>query len=264
MNFLLQPWQVAFVLVATWVNHRQQQIIAFQNDEIETLLEKMGKKRLLLSDEQKRRLAVKGKAIGRKALREVTTIVTPDTILRWHRELVAQKWDYSKRREKKPGRPRVRQEIVDLVLRFSKEVSAQQHGFPCDGDSTACSYRGRAEFGLYVPAGARVDLERYLTHERDNKPGPLFQTKTGGRYLRRYIHRFLTRVAAQTNSKLASTEHIHLHAHKLRHTSVKRVYDKKGPVEAKAHGGHRSFEQLERYATPSREEKEAAADELFP
>ena len=49
------------------------------------------------------------------------TIVTPDTILRWHRELVAQKWDYSECRKKKPGRPRVRQEIVDLVLRLAKE-----------------------------------------------------------------------------------------------------------------------------------------------
>ncbi len=52
---------------------------------------------------------------------EVTTIVTPDTILRWHRQLVAQKWDYSERRKKKPGRPRVRQVIVDLVLQFAKE-----------------------------------------------------------------------------------------------------------------------------------------------
>ena len=121
MNFILQPWQVAFVMVSAWVNHRQQENIAFQNDQIEALLETQGKKRVLLTDDQRRRLAVKGKAIGRKALREVTTIVTPDTILRWHRELVARKWDYSERRKEKPGRPRVRQVIVDLVLRFAKE-----------------------------------------------------------------------------------------------------------------------------------------------
>ena len=51
---------------------------------------------------------------------ELTTIVTPDTILRWHRTLVAQKWDYSERR-KSPGRPRVKKEIVELVLRFARE-----------------------------------------------------------------------------------------------------------------------------------------------
>ena len=66
-------------------------------------------------------MAVKGKVLGRKALTELTTFVTPDTILRWHRELVAKKWDYSDRRKRKSGRPRVRQVIVDLVLRLAKE-----------------------------------------------------------------------------------------------------------------------------------------------
>ena len=118
MSFILQPWQVVFVAMSGWVNQRQQQIIEFQNAEIEALL----KKRVLLTEDQRRLLAVKGKALGRKALLELTTIVTPDTILRWHRELVAKKWDYSDRRKKKkPGRPRVRQVIVDLVLRLAKE-----------------------------------------------------------------------------------------------------------------------------------------------
>ena len=64
-------------------------------------------------------MAVKGKSLGRKALMELTTVVTPDTILRWHRQLVAQKWDTSDKR--KPGRPRVRQVIVDLFVKFAKE-----------------------------------------------------------------------------------------------------------------------------------------------
>ncbi len=45
---------------------------------------------------------------------------TPDTILRWHRELVAKKWDHSEKR-KTVGRPRIRQVIVDLILRFATE-----------------------------------------------------------------------------------------------------------------------------------------------
>ena len=120
MSFVLQPWQVVFVALSAWVNRRQQQIIEFQNAEIEALLKKLGKKRVLLTDDQRRLLAVQGKVLGRKALIELTTIVTPDTILRWHRDLVAKKWDYSDRRRKKPGRPRVRQVIVDLVLRLAK------------------------------------------------------------------------------------------------------------------------------------------------
>ena len=121
MSFILQPWHLVFVALSGWVNQRQQQIIEFQNAEIEALLKKLGKKRVLLTDDQRRILAVKGKALGRKALMELTTIVTPDSILRWHRELVAKKWDYSDLRKNKPGRPRVRQFIVDLVLRLATE-----------------------------------------------------------------------------------------------------------------------------------------------
>jgi transposase InsO family protein len=84
------------------------------------LKEKLGRKRILLNDDQRRRLAVKGKILGRKALQEIGTMVTPDTILRWHRLLVAMKWDYSKRR-KKVGRPSVSQDVVDLVLRMARE-----------------------------------------------------------------------------------------------------------------------------------------------
>ena len=72
-----------------------------------------------LTDAQPRRLAIKGKAIGRKRLGEVASIVTPDTILRWYRELVAQKYDGSGTR--RPGRPRTAQEIVDLVVRMAEE-----------------------------------------------------------------------------------------------------------------------------------------------
>ena len=120
MNFVLQPWQLLFVVFCGWVNQRQTEIIAFQNDQIMTLLKVVGRKRILLTDDQRRLLAVKGKAIGRKALLELTTIVTPDTILRWHRELVAQKWDHSSQC-KAVGRPRIRQVIVDLILQFAQQ-----------------------------------------------------------------------------------------------------------------------------------------------
>jgi hypothetical protein len=43
-------------------------------------------------------LARKAKAVGRKALLELDTIVSPDTLLRWHRRLVAQKWHFAERR----------------------------------------------------------------------------------------------------------------------------------------------------------------------
>jgi putative transposase len=120
LNFILQPWQLLFAALCGWVNQRQQQIIAFQSSQIDALLQKLGKKRVLLTDEQRRLLAVQGHALGRKALLELTTIVSPDTILRWHRELVAQKWDHSDKR-KSVGRPRIRQVVVDQILRFARD-----------------------------------------------------------------------------------------------------------------------------------------------
>lgn len=122
MSFLLQPWHIMLACLCGLLNQRQQQIMEFQNAQIEALLRKLGKKRLLLDDDQRRILAVKTHVIGRKALMELTTIVTPDTILRWHRELVAKKFDSSNNR--KPGRPRIRQEVVDAIVRFAKENSS--------------------------------------------------------------------------------------------------------------------------------------------
>ena len=121
MPFLFQPWHILLAALCGMVNERQQQIIQFQNAQIETLLKKLGKKRLLFDDEQRRLLAVKAHAIGRKTLLELTTIVTPDTILRWHRKLVAKKFDSSNKRQ--PGRPRIRQEIVDAIVRFATRES---------------------------------------------------------------------------------------------------------------------------------------------
>jgi len=120
MSFILQPWQVLLVILSAWVHREQQKIIEFYQVELEAMMKAPGKKRLLLTDDQRRLLAVKGRFLGRKALMGLTTIVTPDTILRWHRTLVAQKWNYSERR-KSAGRPRVGQEIVDLVVRFARE-----------------------------------------------------------------------------------------------------------------------------------------------
>ena len=72
-----------------------------------------------MTDSQQRRLAVKGKALGLKALSEVTGVVTPATILRWYRKLIAEKYDGSEHRG--PGRDRVAQEMAALVLKMATE-----------------------------------------------------------------------------------------------------------------------------------------------
>ncbi len=65
MSFILQPWQLLFAILSGWIHRRQQQIIEFQNSQIISLMQNQGKKRILLTDDQRRLLAVKGKALGR-------------------------------------------------------------------------------------------------------------------------------------------------------------------------------------------------------
>ena len=83
------------------MNRHQDDVIAYLKEENRVLKELQGSKRILLNDDQRRRLAVKGKALGRKLLGEVGSLVTPDTILGWYRKLIAKKYDGSQRRS--PG-----------------------------------------------------------------------------------------------------------------------------------------------------------------
>jgi hypothetical protein len=119
-KFVLQPWHLLLTSLAGWMNQQQHEVIDYLRTENQNLKEKLGTQRILLDDER-RRLAIKGKLLGRQLLEAVGTLFTPDTILRWHRQLVADKWDYSQRRTAKPGRPPVATVIRDLVLRLAAE-----------------------------------------------------------------------------------------------------------------------------------------------
>ena len=116
---IIQPWQLLLVTLAGWINRQQQDVIVYIQEENRILKSKLKGKRIRFSDDERRRLAVKGKVLGRRVLREVASIVTPDTILAWHRKLIAQKWDYSERRGS--GRPRVAEKITELTVRMARE-----------------------------------------------------------------------------------------------------------------------------------------------
>ena len=77
------------------------------------------KGRLKLSDAERRALGEIGHRLGRKALAEVATVARPDTILGWHRKLVARKFDGSVRRG--PGMPRIKREVEQLIIRMARE-----------------------------------------------------------------------------------------------------------------------------------------------
>lgn len=77
--------------------------------------------RIQLTDAERQALAEIGKKLGKQALEEIATIVKPDTILAWHRQLVAQKFDGSEQRKRAVGRPRVDKEMEDLIVQMAEE-----------------------------------------------------------------------------------------------------------------------------------------------
>src|SRR5450432_1644301 len=111
------PLQFLAAWIATWLGEHQARMIEYQRAENAALLERLGKHRLRLTDGERRRLAKLGKALGRKALQQVATIAAPDTILRWYRELVAAKYDGSKKRG--PGRPTKAAGLERLLLEMA-------------------------------------------------------------------------------------------------------------------------------------------------
>jgi putative transposase len=115
----LQSWQLLLVATAGWMNRNQQDVIAYIQEENRILKHNLKGKRIRFTDDERRRLAWKGRALGRRVLRDVASIVTPDTILRWHRKLIAMKYDGSAKRG--PGRPRVAEEVSELTVRMARE-----------------------------------------------------------------------------------------------------------------------------------------------
>ena len=118
MSSAIQPFHLLVITVAGWLNRQQQVVIDYLIEENRVLKEQVEGQRLRFTDEQRMRLAVKAKGLGRRLLDELETLVTPDTLLAWHRKLIAQKWTYAK---KGSGRPRVGQEITDLILRMARD-----------------------------------------------------------------------------------------------------------------------------------------------
>jgi putative transposase len=103
---------------AGWWSDQRQAAVAYLVEENRILHAQLRGRRVRLIDEDRRRLARAGQRVGRRLLRQVATIVTPDTILRWHRQLIAGKWTYAKGRRRRSG---VVAEIRRLVARMAEE-----------------------------------------------------------------------------------------------------------------------------------------------
>src|SRR5260370_29725927 len=151
------------------MNQHQQAVIEFLQEENRVLLEQLGGKPRRFTDAQRVRLARRAKLVGRRRLGQITTLVTPDTLLRWFRVLVAKKWTFAKANP--VGRPPVDPEIEKLVIKLISEnptwgsnrtVGALDNlGFKVS-DSTVDNIRRRNGFDPAPVRGKNSTWPRFL------------------------------------------------------------------------------------------------------
>jgi hypothetical protein len=111
---------VLIAMVTGWLQRHQQQAIAYLIEENRVLKAQLGDHRLRLTNTERRRLATLAHPLGRTRLKGVATLATPDTLMRWYKQLIAQKFDGSTKR-RPCGRPRVAEEVEQLVVRMAAE-----------------------------------------------------------------------------------------------------------------------------------------------
>ena len=116
-------FSLCIVTLNGWLNRHQREIIIYQQTEIAVLREQLGEKRIVFTDAQRIRLARAGKRLSPGDRRRHVSLVTPETILRWHRRLIAQKWTFPPKNSiaSKRGRPELNCETEKAILRLAKE-----------------------------------------------------------------------------------------------------------------------------------------------
>ena len=163
-----------------WLERREREAVAYLIEEDRLLRRQLGTGRPRLTDDDRRRLAARAYRVDRAALQEIATIATPDTLLRWHRQLIARKWSYSGR----PGRRGVLLAIRRLVVRMAMRQAAdrrpsgppsdsarhstvghQSRIGPSDLRATACRSRAREE--MLERLAAMQSRNRVRDHRSD-------------------------------------------------------------------------------------------------
>ncbi len=112
------PLQFLLAFVAGLANRHQQRVIDHLVEQNTILAARLAGRRIRFTDAERARLARTGKALGKKLLEKYAMIVTPETILRWHRQLIARKWTFAK---KSVGRPCVMKVIEQLAVKMARE-----------------------------------------------------------------------------------------------------------------------------------------------
>ena len=160
--------QCLVVAVAGWINRQPRDVLDSLQEEHRVRREQLGPGRLRFTDAQRRRLAAQATSLGRRGRRDLHTLVTPDTLLRWPRQLIARQYDGRGRRG--PGRPRVMDTIRRLIVRMATEN--REWGYP----------HIRGALGNLGHQVARGTLANVLK-ERGREPAPERKKRTTWREL---------------------------------------------------------------------------------
>jgi hypothetical protein len=172
------PTYLMLGILAGWLNRQQQAVIDYLRAENEILKRQLKGRRPRLTDDERRRLAVKGKALGRMVLTEIACIVTPETILGWHRRLVALKWTFPHR---SVGRPPVAHEVRALIVEMARTefrwgyTSIRERSAPQSWASGKPSDRGERAERVWPGAGAEAKSRNLVVDILESALG-----RTGG------------------------------------------------------------------------------------
>ncbi len=115
-------WLTVITGLAYCIDKELYKAIDYLREQVRVLVEQQEKqnRRILLTNSQRMRVAAKGKRLSRRMLERCTVLFTADTIIGWYNKLIAEKYDGSKNRTK-VGRPRITEEIVNLIIKFKEE-----------------------------------------------------------------------------------------------------------------------------------------------
>ena len=195
--------QFLVLTFAGWVNRHQDDLIAYLREENRVLREHLGPRPLRLTDAQRRRLAVRGQKLGRRVWMQVAGIVTPDTILRWYRRLIAQTYDGSARR---------------AARRFFRKLLESQRQEPCRLVTDKLGSYGVAHRNLmpWVPhdtnpyANNRAEVSHQPTRQRERQMRGFTSPDHAQRFL--HVHGVIQNLFRVGRHRLRSVHHRMLRA----------------------------------------------------
>jgi putative transposase len=110
--------QLLLMALTGWLGRREREVVVYLIEENRCLRRQLGGRRVRLTDDDRRWLAARASRVGRRALHDIATIATPDTLLRWHQQLIARKWTYGRT---PVNRRQLLAEIRHLVVRMAEE-----------------------------------------------------------------------------------------------------------------------------------------------